>query len=259
MTFTVPAPAVSVPIPDSPLDGRAALPLRNYVHCALGTLVASQGDAQVLLSHLPEHLAIALPLTGGAILTARGDRLGWLGIVSMIAAVAFGFTHSPWVALAIAGLSILCLAELVPWGGPRLMHLLTYSLGYGVLPFWIGYLISGHRAGASALLMAIGFFAFFLGSSPLLSPGALRRRRPTIPVSVCLGMTLSGIAALGTWAWIYGAGLSGVVLMAPGAIATVWLMSGWALAHLPPQVRLRQNMLAAWLGLELALAVACYA
>jgi len=239
--------------------------LRLAAHCALGALVATQSDlAQVWrLSLVP--LAFGL---GGMVLVAllrtpaRRERAAGL---ALLAASLFVLSRgrAPGLLLALyLGTVVVALSLTAPL--PRLLPASTgraaaFALGHGVLPFLAGYAASGHRPGASAWLLALGFFALCVGGYPYLRRGAWDESlAPAWFDRVSLAGFIVGVAATGTWLMTYGAGISGLLLATPSALWLLWLAAGGAQRTAGAAWHPRRQALAAWLTLQAAIALAGY-
>jgi hypothetical protein len=247
---------------------RWILPVAAYLQAALGSIVATGCDLRSLVLFLPVHLTFALALGGGLLLRQIPGRsaavLGWatVGIGSLIVleknlvlgvfyvcAVLFCFLESNYSLVQRRA---------------RELRVLGWSLGYGVLPFLGGYVATGHRPGASALLLGLGFLTISAGTFPLLNPGPPRARNDELvrglKAPTAVGLVLVGLSAVIVWLWIYGSGFSGVALSAPGVLWILWLMTdrGTSSSAHRLDARQRGQAMTAWIGLLVAIALASY-
>ena len=257
---------------------RSRLPswaLRNcpllYLHAALGSLLAERCELWVLASHAPEHVAVAvlLPL-GVLLLQTPASVLRVLALLSLAAAGVIAFTATRPFAGALAASLLLGLAaaRARKTGRVRWAQIVAFPLTDGALPFLAGYLATGQVLGSSALLLGLGFFATFAGTRALLehdpapappAPSAETRwfERSNVRTSVSTGSLLLGLAGIGAWSWLYGAGISGIALAAPGGLWFLWAVTGWTLADGDSHQlqHSRRHALPAWLALLVALAL----
>lgn len=244
--------------------GSPWVPLRLHLHCLLGTWVATQCDPAAAWTYLPQHLAFSVWNGLGAVLLCRSSlRERGIGLVLWLLGAFFVLrSGSPVLMLALyvaAGTLAAATASSLrrgrAGGGLRLA---AFALGHAVLPFLAGYAVTGHRPGASALLLSVGFLGLSIGAYP-----SLRRLTPSrtrtlmVAANACV---LLGVAALSAWLLTYGAGISGLFLAAPGALLFLWCTATWSLHHENARAPLeqRRNALLAWLTLQAAIALATW-
>jgi len=243
--------------------GSLAVLFGGYLHCALGSLVASGGDIGRCLQFLPEHLAwsfLLLPvLVAGAPAAHRlhaALSAGFLVLLSLWTPPPLRFQASYLATLTLIACSYR--GETSTGSQHTTARPFRTGLILGALSFLSGgFLASSHLSG-SLLLLSLGFFGMYAGLLGLLHSRTRRSaelERASVRPSFA-SLTL-GLGSLLAWMALYGPGLSGVVLAAPSALWLLWLT---ALVTQHPVGRLRaywvRGLIVPWVAMEIAVAVA---